>query len=133
MTTAVTQLPDYIQKQRLVASIKTEKKGDLSIYNVDGTINATGNIKNWNELSLRDKKLVMNEQKRLGVKFKGKGGKGGNEKSHQNTIQQLKNQARNLKRTIKSLKSSGKEEEEQEDNPDDAGDEFGGKVKKKKG
>lgn len=140
LTTAVTELPEYVQKNRLISSIQRgrerDEKGSPSILNEDGTINATGHISDWHKLSLKDKRLVYKERKRLGVKFNKQGGKSKplDDKSKANTISQLRNQNRNLKRTIKSLKSEptgGEGDDKASNGPANAGDEFGGKNSKK--
>ena len=138
LTTAVSQLPEYIQRNRTVAAAKISAIKTGAIYNKDGSVNATGHIENWDKLPMADKRIVFKERKRLGVKFNsdknkltGKGNK--NDASSSNTINQLRRHNQNLKRRIKALKQSDTESESKDIDIDDAGDEFGGKKSKKKG
>jgi hypothetical protein len=141
LTTAVSQLPEYIQRNRNISGVEVGSVSTSSIYKEDGTINATGIIKDWDKLSSSDKRLVYKERKRLGVKY-GRGGNDGNRNvakgnqgakaANSNTITQLRKQNNNLKRRIKALKSTPTEESVEDSNIDDAGDEFGGKNSKKK-
>jgi hypothetical protein len=142
LTTAVTELPEYQNRQRNIAgstATPTGNTGSASIYNDNGTINATGHIKDWNSLPLSDKRLVYAKRKRKGVNFQSgnkKWTKNKPESSTQNTIQQLCNQTTKLKRQVKALKSSSsntanENKNENDDNvANDAGDEFGGKSSK---
>ena len=70
LTTAVSELPEYISKNsRNISGVQrdgTEAKGSDAIYNADGTIN-TGRIQGWHSLSFKDKKIVYDERKRLGI------------------------------------------------------------------
>jgi hypothetical protein len=141
LTTAVSQLPEYIQRNRNISGVRIGAVSTSAIYNEDGTINVTGTIKDWDKLPASDKRLVYKERKRLGVKFgeSGNGGKGngkGNRNAssaNSNTINQLRKQNNNLKRRIKALKQSTPNNDDADDNKvDDAGDEFGGKKSKKK-
>ena len=141
LTTAVTEIPEYIQRTRNVSGVKHGTvKFSSSIYNEDGTINATGSIKDWETIPMSEKRLVYKECKRLGVKSGssnsgGKGGSKGNNNtsaSTSNTITQLRKQNNNLKRRIKALKQSDPEDDKNDEEADDAGDEFWGKKSKKK-
>ena len=141
LQTAVSELPEFIQRNRQISQVKVSSvsKGSGSIYNADGTINATGQIKDWNTLPMSDKRLVYKERKKLGVKYGSNGGgkakKGSkttfNSASDNNTIQQLRKQNNSLKRKIKAI-SIDTPDEEKDDEAEDAGDEFGGKNSKKK-
>ena len=141
LTTAVTELPEYTQRNRSISGVKIGAiKSNSSIYNEDGSINATGTIKDWENLPMSDKRLVYKERKRLGVKFGGnfsggKGGKGNSNKtnaSNANTITQLRKLNNNLKRRIKAFKQSNPSNDNDDAEADDAGDEFRGKNSKKK-
>jgi hypothetical protein len=144
LTTAVSQLPEYIQRNRSISGVKIGAvKTVASIYKDDGTINATGTIKDWDTIPMSEKRLVYKERKRLGIKFGSNqsGGRGHNKgnynnnanvnASNSNTITQLRKQNNTLKRKIKSLKQSNPSDDKNEE-VDDAGDEFGGKKSKKK-
>ena len=138
LTTAVSQLPEYIQRNRNISGVKV-KEATGSIYNEDGSINATGTIKDWDKLPISEKRLVYKERKRLGVKFGGNangnaGGKKTNPNtsaSDRNTIKQLRHQNNTLKRRIKAVKINDAKDDNDEE-AEDAGDEFGGKNSKKK-
>ena len=141
LTTAVSQLPEYIQRNRTISGVKIGAVSTTSsIYNEDGTINATGTIKDWDTLPIADKRIVYKERKRLGVKYganpsgtKGSGkGNTNINAANANTINQLRKQNNNLKRRIKALKQGDPKDDKKGDEVDDAGDEFGGKKSKKK-
>jgi hypothetical protein len=141
LTTAVSRLPEYLHRNRNISGVErsTQKSGSSSIYNSDGTINATGQITGWEKLSSLDKRLVYKERKRLGVKFgggnsnnRGKNTRNSNHGKEANTMQQLKNHIRNQKRQIQALKRADPEKSDADDEANDAGDEFGGKNSKKK-
>ena len=151
LSTAVSELPEYIAKNRNISALGTgngdkddSDKGD-GIYNGDGSIN-TGHIPGWRSLPFKDKKIVMEERKRLGIKYDasgdgkpGKGGKGGKNGSsakaaaQANRTKQLEQQNQKYKRQIKALKrrQSANEEDSSDDDDIDAGDQFGGKAAKK--
>ena len=139
LSTAVSELPDFVAKNRNVSCV--DHNGSTSIYNADGSIN-TGHHPNWLQLSASDRKIVNDERSRLGLgkKNKGKGqksGKGGavTDPKVENQINQLKKANAKHKRTIASLKKDTNDDEENADAKDieaDAGDSFGGKAKKSK-
>mmetsp|Transcript_31947 Transcript_31947/g.47037 ORF Transcript_31947/g.47037 Transcript_31947/m.47037 type:complete len:113 (-) Transcript_31947:292-630(-) len=57
LSTAVSELPDYIAAHRRVAGLMTGTgidAGDGGIYNADGTIAADKYIPNWGDLSKED-------------------------------------------------------------------------------
>ena len=140
LTTAVSQLPEYKQRNdRMISgvSVGAVNNRNSSIYNEDGTINATGTIKDWDSLPMSDKRIVFKERKRLGVKFGGasnaKGTKTNTNANTKNTVNQLRKLNNNLKRRIKALQVSDSDKDKVSNNEiDDAGDEFGGKNSKKK-
>ena len=140
ISTAVSELPEYVAKNRHVAAIGTRGDDNTSgIYNADGTIK-TGHIDNWNKLTLAEKKLVYSERKKQGIKFNKKDDSSLSSSStsaaSSNTIRQLKEQLKKSKRQIKSLKrskSNNNDDGNDDDDEDiDAGDQFGGKASKKK-
>ena len=141
LATAVSELPEYVAKNRNISATDTRgSKGTSSIYAADGTIR-TGHIENWKQLSNADKKIVYNERKRLGVKFQRKDDSSLSSTSTSagsvNTIKQLKQALKKSKRQIMSLKrgsSSNNNDIEgntKNDDDDDAGDQFGGKSTKR--
>ena len=70
LSTATSDLPEYISKNaRNVSGIQVgdETKGGNGIYNGDGSIN-TGNIPSCKLLTFKDRKLVIYERKRLGIR-----------------------------------------------------------------
>jgi hypothetical protein len=144
LSTAVSELPEHIAKNRNVSGIGTnEKKGSPDIYNEDGSIN-TGHIPNWRNLSKQDRDIVMNERKRRGTKGGKKNGKGENgngAKNHANHLQQLTANNNKFKRQIKALKRKLKGDDdtattatsnETDDEILDAGDQMGGRNSKKR-
>ena len=140
LTTAVSKLPEYKLRNRSVSGVKVGSGGKSSIYNDDGTINATGTIKDWDKLPISEKRLVYKERKRLNVKFGGnnaraKGGQSTHNASaaNTNTINQLRKQNNTLKRRVKALSQSDPVSKEGDNNDaEDAGDEFGGKQSKRR-
>ena len=142
LTTAVTQLPEYIQRNRSIAAVKIGAAKTSAIYNADGSINTTGTIEGWDDIPMSEKRILFKERKRLGVKFNGSGkskgkGKGRSESKSDaastNTMNQLRKHNQNLKRAIKALKKSDSDTKDNDDDGvDDAGDEFGGKQSKRK-
>ena len=148
LSTAVSELPEFIQRNRNVSGLATgqgTQEDGNGIYNPDGTIN-TGYIAGWRSLPFKDKKIVMNERKKLGIKYdpskkesvKGKGKKDGKRISAAETNRSKQLEAQNLiyKRQIKALKRKQSEEKADSDSDDDetidAGDQFGGKASKRK-
>jgi hypothetical protein len=140
LTTAVSELPDYIAKNRNISALGHSNPnegttGDTSssIHNADGTIKL-GYIPNWRSLSNADHDKVKEERKRLGLQ-KGAAKKGNSSAANSNRMKQLQAQNKKYKRTIKSLKRSSKAADTDDDSNDDdidAGDQFGGRVSKKK-
>ena len=148
LSTAVSELPEFIQRNRNVSGLTTgqgTQEDGNGIYNSDGTIN-TGYIAGWRSLPFKDKKIVMNERKKLGIRYdpskkesvKGKGKKDGKRISaaETNRNKQLETQNQIYKRQIKALKRKQSEEKADSDSDDDetidAGDQFGGKASKRK-
>ena len=70
LTTAVSELPDFIAKNRNVSAIgsvgRTNDDTSSSIHNADGSIKI-GHISNWRSLSDEDRDKVREERKRLGL------------------------------------------------------------------
>ena len=150
LSTAVSELPEYIAKNRNILALGTlndDKNDDAKgegIYNSDGSI-ITGHIPGWRSLPFKAKKIVMAERKRLGIKYdasgdnksgKGKGGRNGHNASataQANRTKQLEQQNSKYKRQIKALKrQQAAEDDDSSDDEIDAGDQFGGKASKKK-
>jgi hypothetical protein len=145
IATAVSELPEYISRNRNVSGVTSGTGGDddgSGIRNADGSIK-TGHIPNWKSLTREERLEVYNERKRLGVSYKKGGGKGGGKSptksndSQMNTIRQLRANNKKQKRRIKALKSGKSDDDntrstEASDSEDeDAGDSFGGKASKK--
>ena len=74
LSTAVSELPDFIAKNRNISSVGGGSSN--GIHNADGSIN-TGHHPNWQQLSVADRKTVNDERARLGLgrNKKQKGGK----------------------------------------------------------
>ena len=140
LSTAVSELPDYVAAHRKVAGLTTGTGNDTGgggIYNADGSIAADKYIPNWSDLSKEDRLKVMNERKRLGIRL-GKGGKGTTTpgKDKNKAFNKMKKQNKKFKRRIQALQSklTNADEDDDDDNEatDDAGDAFGGRRSKKK-
>ena len=136
LSTAVSELPEYISRNRNVSQVTWKDTKNPAIHNADGSIK-TGEVPGWAQLTYDDKKKVFAERKRLGIRYKGQGNKRGKEKSGSdvNKMKQLEKQNKLYKRKIKALKRSNDGEDEEEDQNEekveDAGDAFGGSKKKK--
>ena len=141
LSTAVSELPEFISKNRNVAAIGTGsgRRGCDDIYNNDGTIN-TGHIPTWRQLSPEDREIVTAERNRLRNKGgKGNTHKGGNKsKDDSNRLDQLSTQNKKFKRQIKAMKRMIKDSDAtgNDDNDSDTGtdtsNQFGGRASKKK-
>ena len=131
LAVAVSELPEYIAKNRNVSTIATTNDEKTSIYDASGSI-ITGHYPNWKSLSKDDKSKVIAERKRLSIS-KGRNGRGHkDEKATVNTVNQLKEQLKKYKRQVKALKRHANDDDGDTDVDVDAGDEFGGKAAKKK-
>ena len=147
LSTAVSELPEHIAKNRNVSGVSTDpdKKGSLDIYNNDGSI-ITGHIPNWRKLTQHDRDIVMNERKRRRTTG-GKGGKGGKgngngNNTEANHLKQLSANNKLFKRQIKALKRRLKGDDistattvttnNSDDEDLDAGDQMGGRKSKKR-
>lgn len=143
LSTAVSELPEYITLARNVSGITREAPSVNSpgIYHNDGTIK-TGHISNWRSLSNEDRNIVAAERLRLGLgkaKTTGKRGKGtgahlASKSSNANKMKQLTDTNTKMRRQIKALKRTsggGKEDEDSEESNPEPGDSFGGKNSKK--
>ena len=75
-STATSELPEYISNNaRNISGVQVGDgaKGGNGIYNEDVSIN-TGHIPSWKLLPFKDQKLVIDERKRLDIRYKGKSG-----------------------------------------------------------
>ena len=136
LSTAVSELPEYISRSRNVSQVTWSDTKNPAIHNADGSIK-TGEIPDWTTLTYNDKKKVFAERKRLGIRYKSEGNEQGKKKSGSdvNKMKQLEKQNKLYKRKIKALKRSNDDEEkddQDEEKVEDAGDAFGGKTKKAK-
>ena len=142
LSTHVSNMKERFQSNRTtlrrqVAGIGTnggDHDGSDIIYDKDGSI-IIGHIEGWHKLSHKDKQIVHEERKRLGVKGPTK------KQNKYNPVRtkQLSDTNQKHKRTIKALKkrlnkndiddSANESDEELEEV--DAGDAFGGKSSKK--
>ena len=139
LSTAVSELPESIAKKaRNVSLVQTGGGGgSTNMHNKDES-SITGHIPNWKSLSFQERKVVIDERKRLDIKHRYKGGAGagrrGENPSSDNRIKQLKEQNSKYKRAIKALKIGNMtygNDDIADENPD-AGDQFGDKASKKK-
>ena len=140
LSTAVSELPEYVSKNRNVSAVGEDKSEGSSekptIYNSDKSIK-TGYIQGWHSLSEADQEKVKAERARK--RAARKTGPNSNDKSAtSNRMKQLVKQNKKYKRQIKSLKRSTNDDGNNNDSTDDddedtdAGDQFGGKASKKK-
>ena len=140
LSTAVSQLPEYVAKSRVIGATGTTEGGD-GIRRADGSIIANAWLPNWDDLSKEDRAKVLAERRRLGIRL-GRGGKegggGGDQQKNKNSkaFNKLKRQNKKYQRQIKALKrdgggnnddNQGSENEEEQD----AGDSFGGRRSKR--
>ena len=134
ISTAVSELPDYVAKNRTISGLQ-QSGASNGVFNDDGTIN-TGHHINWLNYSPGDRKKVNDERARLGLgKNKRRQDKPKGRTPSSNQIEALKKANAQHKRTIASLKKDPPKETSQAEVNDietDAGDSFGGKAKKVK-
>lgn len=140
LSTAVSELPEYIAKNRNVSGVGTHQGNSSDdsngIYNHDGTIK-TGHIPNWRSLSEADRNKVKAERKKLCITKAGNssGANDSSSKADANRLKQLSAQNKKMKRQIKALKRSNKKSSgnsnDDSDGDTDAGDQFGGKASKR--
>ncbi len=76
IATVVSELPEVISKNtRNIFSIfqddNDDTQGGTGIYNKDGSIK-TAHISKWKSLPFKDRKAVIEERKRLGIRFQKK-------------------------------------------------------------
>ena len=134
ISTAVSELPDYLSRNRKVGAVNSGKQntnGNNSIYNADGTIN-TGHHPDWISLAPELRKKVNDKRSRLGF---GKGKRNNNSSSSYKTTAKKKNQISQLqasntkhKNTIASLKRAQSQTVDNDTDIEDAGNSFGGKA-----
>ena len=143
LSTAVSELPEYLNKNRTIAALGSEnkgRKGSAILYNEDGSVK-TGFIPGWHKISRSDKDIVITERKRQGIKPGNKTWKRDKDKSattasDSNRLKQLEEQNKIYKRKIKALKRGHSNNQDDEvdlsDDNIDAADQFGGKASKQK-
>ena len=145
LSARVSELPEYLIKNRNVSGVGTREGGgggnggggdSVGIYNTDGSIR-TGQISNWKSLSEEEVKLVKIARFRYKKQNSTNSGDGKGGHSNSNTMRQLKSQNSKYKRQIKALKQSAsnddsKERDEEKEEELDAGDQFGGKNARRK-
>ena len=139
LTTAVSQLADYVAKARVAGAVGT-RTSNAGITDSNGnSINFDSWIPNWNQLSKGDHDKILDERRKKGVKL-GKGGKVGCYTSgNRKALKTFRKQKKEFKRQIKAMKRiDGRKDddsgdEDDDNDPSDAGDAFGGcKIKKTK-
>ena len=138
IATAVSELPEVVSRNtRNISSVSQDDNDNTSngIYNKDGSIK-TGHISGWKSLPFKDRKAVIEERKRLGIRFQKKmGSNDGGRKlspSDANRLKQLEEQNSKYKRKIKALTRKNGSNTDNDDQSVDAGDQFGGRNAKKK-
>ena len=98
-STAISELPEFISKNaRKFSGIQVGNgtKGGDGIYNGDGSIN-TGHIPNWKLLPFKDQKLVIDERKQQGIRYKGKSGAKSGEHGNSNHAAAYSNRFKQFK------------------------------------
>ena len=135
VASAVSELPDYVAKNRNISSINAEGKAMAPASGInlsDGSI-WTGFYPNWNSLSKEDKDKVFEERKAKRAKKKSSGsGADANSSKMKTELKQLKSALGKRNRKIAALKKVNfKDDDKDEDDSDDAGNSFGGKKSKK--
>jgi len=131
LSTAISEQPDFLSKNRMISVVETQAIKGTSIHNADGSINI-GHHPNWTQLSPEDRRRVNDERARLG-KGKSRRTKQG-APNLQNQLTQLKKANAKHKRTIAGLKTDPAVKTDSTHDKDieqDAGDAFGGKKSKK--
>ena len=144
LSTAVSELPEYLSKNRAISSANTSNPNNndnkkSAIHKEDGSI-ITGHIPNWRNLSQADRNKVFAERERLGISKRKNGTDrstpGNANAANANRIKQITEQNKKYKRQIKALRrtstSSDKNDTTSDDDNTDAGDQFGGKNSKKR-
>ena len=139
LSTAVSQLPEFISKGRNISSVDRDEGSSLSCYRDDGTLILDEYLPDWMSYPGDTKKKILSERARLGIKL-GKVGKGYFNSSSNSVVTKLKKANEKFKRKIKALKKLNPSNEDKDDDDDDisgdesqdAGDQFGGKNLKKK-
>ena len=134
LSTAVSELPEFLAKSRTVSAFNSEEAvpKTSAIYNADGAI-ITGHIDSWKSLSMEERKIVMDERKRLKIRYNRSGKQPSPTATQIDQLKKLKNQNKRFKRKIKAMKSKISKNDQDSDEEDiDAGDQFGGKNAKKK-
>ena len=134
LSTAVSELPEFLHKNRNISGVARSESSHGGIYNSDGTI-ITGHIPNWRNLSPEERNLVKQERRKSNSNRDTRNDD--DIKASANRIKQLKASNKKMKRKIKALKRSSKKggEDNEDGNSDgdlDAGDTFGGKASKRK-
>ena len=123
LSTAVSELPDFIAKNRAISGIASALTTNpinksSEIYNADGSI-ITGHIPTWRNLSQAERNVVIAERERLGL-GKDKSGKGKSSRSKEdsaisNRLKQLAESNKRMKRQIKAFKRKSPKDETQDD------------------
>ena len=143
LSKAVSELPEYIAKNRNISSLKmgnNETHGSDAIYDDEGNVK-TGYISGWQNLKKSDKDIVVAARKRLGIqpgKWRNKSWNKNDDKTKiaadNNRLKQLESQNKKYKVAIKALKRNRTTDDQTPEDTErvDAGDSFGGKASKKK-
>ena len=148
ISTAVSELPDYLLRNRNVSGVTNTRVGSQSgpgphyiIFNQNNTIH-TGHHSTWmTTMDTGDKKKVHNERAKLGLgrykkknSFTSNTNKNRRSSNNMNQLTRLKATNAKYKRTIASLKSTTAEESPSNSDVEmsDTGNVFGGKAKKSK-
>ena len=141
IATAVSELPEYISKNRNISVVITGgdklNSSSSTIHKPDGTI-ITDHIPTQHNLSKQERAIIFEERKRLGLsKIKKGSRKNAHDSINSNTLnrsKQLEEQNKKLKRQIKVFKRSSVNETQDRystSGDTDASDQFGRKQSKR--
>ena len=139
LSTAVSQLPEFIVKGRNISSVDRDETKSLCCYKDDGTLILDEYLSDWQSIPIDIRKKILSERSRLGLKL-GRGGRGNTRVSSNSDMTKLKKDNQKFKRKIMALMKINASNDDDENNDDDtdedetqdAGDQFGGKKSKKK-
>ena len=139
LSTAVSQLPEFIVKGRNISSVDRDETKSLCCYKDDGTLILDEYLSDWQSIPIDIRKKILSERSRLGLKL-GRGGRGNTRVSSNSDMAKLKKDNQKFKRKIMALMKINASNDDDENNDDDtdedetqdAGDQFGGKKSKKK-
>ena len=100
LSTATSELPEYIKNNAINVSgfqVGNGAKCGNGIYNEYGSIN-TGHIPSWKLLLFKDRKILIDERKRLDIRYRGKSGAKSGKRGNSNHAAAGSNNFKRLKK-----------------------------------